>query len=62
MPEEQAVTKAVDSLVTGILAREERHVSLAKAGPVSKREQQAALLQSKVRVSQAVDIGLILCV
>lgn len=47
----QAVTKAVAALVENMLAREERRTARAKAVPVSKQAQQAALLQSKVEVT-----------
>jgi ParB/RepB/Spo0J family partition protein len=52
-PEEQAVTKAVDSLVAGILAREERRKSTPEGERIriSRQEQQVAQLQGKVEAT-----------
>lgn len=47
----QAVTKAVAALVENMLAREERRAARVTTAPVSKQEQQAALLQSKVETT-----------
>lgn len=49
--QEQAVTKAVESLVENMLAREERRGARVKSAPVSKQEQQAMQLQSKVEAA-----------
>jgi hypothetical protein len=52
-PEEGAITKAVDALVTGILAREERR-KMAPGGEgvrVSKQELRASQLRSKVETT-----------
>ena len=47
-PEEQAITKAVDSLVEDMLAKEARRKGQATAVVIPKQERQAAQLQAKV--------------
>jgi ParB/RepB/Spo0J family partition protein len=52
-PEEGAITKAVDALVAGILAREERRQTrpAADVAPLPKQELHAAQLRSKVEAT-----------
>lgn len=47
-PEEQAVTKAVDSLVESMLAKEERRKAKPEVAILSRQERQVAKLQNKI--------------